>query len=204
MTLTADESIQSISTDEMKYQHGRPNVRQYDSCFYEIGAAPVVDDTKNQTQEYTIQLSVIRATEMNVFLYGGNSRFNATIPMIEGNEPVKVGETYTIDSTLGMLLVAYPNAGIDTEFEFVYTLVPKVIPQPISEVSPSYIYGAIDDVYYYKIAIGALFVTLVLITICIFFCVCKKKNTDLNRVDHRRSTRHVVKASDEESGNVTS
>lgn len=38
MRLMANENIQSISTEDMKYQHGRPNVREYDSCFYEIGA----------------------------------------------------------------------------------------------------------------------------------------------------------------------
>ena len=72
----------------MKYQHGRPNMRQYDSCFYEIGAADIVNETQI---DYNIQLSVIRASGMNVYLYGGNSRSNASISMVKGNEQVKVG-----------------------------------------------------------------------------------------------------------------
>merc|ERR1712080_234866 len=76
---------------------------------------------------YEIQLSVLRAKEMNVYLYGGNSRFNATIPLVKDNAAVETGKTYTIDSNEGMLLVAYPNHEVDTEFEFVYELVPKII-----------------------------------------------------------------------------
>ena len=156
----------------MKYQHGRPNVRQYDSCFYEVGAADIVNDTQI---DYNIQLSVIRANGMNVYLYGGNNRFNASIPLVKGNEQVKVGETYTIDSAVGMLLVAYPNQDVDTEFEFVYTLVPKIIPVPEVEK----IYGELDTILQYEYAILALFVVLVLISICLF-CLCKKKNQGLN------------------------
>jgi hypothetical protein len=59
---------------------------------------------------------------MNVYLYGGSSRFSANLPVVENNEPVSVGQTYQIDSGTGFLLVAYPNTDVDTEFEFTYTL----------------------------------------------------------------------------------
>lgn len=127
MRLLANEGdIQSISTNELQYKHGRPDVRQYDSCFYEIGAGETnQDDNENIKVSYEIQLSVLRAKEMNVYIYGGSSRFNATIPLVKDNEPIETGKTYTIDANDGMLIVAYPNHEVDTEFEFVYHLVPK-------------------------------------------------------------------------------
>ena len=57
---------------------------------------------------------------MNVFLYGGKDRFNANIPIITNNEPVRVGSNYTISINTGMLLVAYPNKDAKTDFEFKY------------------------------------------------------------------------------------
>lgn len=52
MRLAADENIQSISTSEMKYRHGRPEVREYDSCYYEIGAAETNTNENNTEVTY--------------------------------------------------------------------------------------------------------------------------------------------------------
>jgi hypothetical protein len=49
---------------------------------------------------------------MNVYMYGGNKRDNATVSMIDKNQMAKVGQNYTMDYRTGVLLVAYPN--IDT------------------------------------------------------------------------------------------
>lgn len=59
---------------------------------------------------------------MNVYLYGGPDRLSATLPIVENNEAVSLGQTYKIDSETGFLLVAYPNTDVETEFEFSYTL----------------------------------------------------------------------------------
>ena len=59
---------------------------------------------------------------MNVYLYGGPSRTQATKSVIEGNLPVELGKTYHVDYDLGFLVVAYPNEGKATEFEFTYRL----------------------------------------------------------------------------------
>ena len=55
---------------------------------------------------------------MNVYLYGGKDRFSANIPIINNNEPVKIGSNYTISTDTGMLLIAYPNNNVKTDFEF--------------------------------------------------------------------------------------
>lgn len=46
---------------------------------------------------------------MNVYLYGGKSKFEATESLIYNNEQAAVGQTYSIDVDKGILVVAYPN-----------------------------------------------------------------------------------------------
>lgn len=36
MKIYATKEAQNISTKELGYNHGRPNERQYDACYYEI------------------------------------------------------------------------------------------------------------------------------------------------------------------------
>jgi len=38
MKLQATETQQSVASNAMKYREGRPTVREYDSCYYEVGA----------------------------------------------------------------------------------------------------------------------------------------------------------------------
>ena len=56
---------------------------------------------------------------MNVFVYQGMDRNNATVP-VNGNNQLVVGRNYTVPYNKGMFLVAYPNKDVDTEFEFEY------------------------------------------------------------------------------------
>jgi len=127
MKITALKEPITISTNEMGYNHGRPNVRQYDSCFYQIEASDPLNTE--------IQLTVTKAKEMNVYLYGGLSRSNATLPIVEGNMQVELEKTYSTNSTNGLLLIAYPNYDVATEFEFNYQLVKKPLP-PSPEPEP--------------------------------------------------------------------
>jgi len=60
---------------------------------------------------------------MNVYIYGGTDRNNASESIISGNGKASVGETYTIDYQTGILVIAFPNEGIETEFKFTYRLV---------------------------------------------------------------------------------
>ena len=60
---------------------------------------------------------------MNIFLYGGTSRFNATEQVVSSNEAAEINTNYTISFTSGMLLVAFPNEDQDgAHFEFEYWL----------------------------------------------------------------------------------
>jgi len=55
---------------------------------------------------------------MSVYLYGGPSRFQATKSVTENNIQVEEGKTYSIDYRVGFLLIAYPDKGAVTKFEF--------------------------------------------------------------------------------------
>ena len=72
-------------------------------------------------------MTVTQAKEMNVYLYGGPSRFQATKSVTENNEQVELGKTYSIDYRVGFLLIAYPNEEKVTNFEFKYQLVAEAI-----------------------------------------------------------------------------
>lgn len=46
---------------------------------------------------------------MNVYIYQGASRDEATKSIVEGNEMPEVDKVYEIDVSEGILVVAYPN-----------------------------------------------------------------------------------------------
>ena len=46
---------------------------------------------------------------MNVYLYGGKGRANATESLIDNNQMVKIGKNYTVPIDSGMLLIVYPE-----------------------------------------------------------------------------------------------
>lgn len=56
---------------------------------------------------------------INVYVYGGKNKDEATLMVVQGNEMPQVGQLYTIDSTNGngFLIVAFPNKDVDTNFE---------------------------------------------------------------------------------------
>jgi hypothetical protein len=101
MSLLAGQTEKVVSTNEMRYKHGRPSERQYDSCYYEIGAEELTEDQVKDVSEgklgLGIQLMVTKASKMNVFLYGGNSRFNATESVVPGNGQVELNKPYFVD-----------------------------------------------------------------------------------------------------------
>ena len=59
-------------------------MRRYDSCFYEIGA--VKEEVEDNEKNMKLYVKINTAKEVNVFLYEGNDRYNATKWIIEDNE----------------------------------------------------------------------------------------------------------------------
>ena len=46
---------------------------------------------------------------MNVYIYGGKSRDNATEKIIDFNDQIQLNKEYSIDYNMGMIIVAFPN-----------------------------------------------------------------------------------------------
>ena len=144
----------SIYTDELRYYEDNPmnyiGHPHYDSCYYEITARE--QDVDSLIAEgidpgrIKLELYVTNSTEMNIYLYGGSSRWQATENIIPQNARAVVGQKYKIDYQIGMVLVAYPNAEVDTRFGFAYRIMveedpnaqPEVIEEAPEETSPGY------------------------------------------------------------------
>lgn len=72
---------------------------------------------------------------MNVYLYGGKSRFEATESMIAGNNQATIGQTYSIGVESGIMIVAYPNEDQETDFGFEYWLEAELKPEEGDELA---------------------------------------------------------------------
>ena len=59
---------------------------------------------------------------MNIYAYGGLTRETATTPITESNAALEEGKSYSIDAQKGIFLIAYPNEGKETDFEFTYKM----------------------------------------------------------------------------------
>ena len=121
MGLKAGLETQHVNSNEMRYfKRSRENgAGEYDACYYELSLDESVLDTHIPKQ---IHFKLSQKTEMNVYLYGGKSRFEATESIIPGNNQANVGQTYTVGVDKGIMIVAYPNEGVETDFGFEYWL----------------------------------------------------------------------------------
>ena len=70
-----------------------------------------------------LELKIIKADQMNIYVYGGLNRFEATTNIIPQNTPAEAGDTYHINYEMGMVVIAYPNENAETDFEFRYKLI---------------------------------------------------------------------------------
>ena len=118
---------------------------------------------------------------MNVFLYGGKDRFNANIPIITNNEPVRVGSNYTISIDTGMLLVAYPNKDAKTDFEFKYW-VADVTEGVFERIVDMNFHGQDGQMIFIIICVILTLILLLLCCIYLFLCrrCCSKKSLSIH------------------------
>jgi hypothetical protein len=76
MRIKADTTTKTVSTNDIYYLKGHPSVRQYDSCYYEISMSDLTEEERSQLLQgdnnaISINLQISKASEMNVYLYGG-------------------------------------------------------------------------------------------------------------------------------------
>ena len=69
MTVFAGLDPKIISSTDIRYREGRPDVRQYDFCYYIIQSEDYPDwDDMNGTdilENYMIEVELVKSTEMN-------------------------------------------------------------------------------------------------------------------------------------------
>jgi len=71
----------------MKYREGRPEVREYDACYYEIVSVdPQTLELPSSANGPRIFIQFTKKIEMNVYIYEGKSRFDALSPIISDNQ----------------------------------------------------------------------------------------------------------------------
>lgn len=118
----------------MRYKKATPAdpTRMYDSCYYEINM-DVSLLAKYNPKKIHVQISTKK--DVNVYIYGGNSRYEATESVISGNQQASVGTTYSIGVDKGFLIVAYPDADSPGEFGFTYWLEADLKPVDTDEQS---------------------------------------------------------------------
>ena len=82
------------------------------------------EDNKESNYTYITELKLIvlitKLKNINAYIYQGNDRFSANVSIIENNTAMEVGKNYTVPYKEGMLLIAYPDKDVETEFEFEY------------------------------------------------------------------------------------
>ena len=127
MKVRANTDLKTVSTNEVYFKKGAPHVRSYDSCYYEVGMdnltqAEITQLLSGDNNAIAIDVTVTKAKDMNVYIYGGADRFSANMPIVPNNEAVTVGQTYRVDSETGFFILAYPNEDVPTDFEFTYSL----------------------------------------------------------------------------------
>jgi len=118
MTLTAKEDIQTIKLagdGSISYNSGSPSTRKHDSCYYLIVADPAAGDAFKY-----LNVVVTKIDQANAYLYGGKSKMDSKVSIVEDNAALTEGSTYTFDASVGGFMVAYPNKDKETHFEFSY------------------------------------------------------------------------------------
>lgn len=138
MSLFATQEQKIVYANHLAYRQADPKQPdqqgQYDSCYYEIKLSKEVskeqlDSLKAQSSTSTVNINFLvqRNKDMNIYIYGGNTRYTAPKSIVDNNLPAELGIQYSINVEEGLLVVAYPNKDVYTELEFKYWIEPEKI-----------------------------------------------------------------------------
>jgi len=189
MKINADLTKQSISLvgdTALQYIEGRPDVRSYDSCFYEIGSkvenTPLAENSteSSEQEDLKIIINLTKLKNMNVFVYEGKDRYSAT-RSVNGNQQLLAGRNYTVPVSKGMLLIAYPNKGLETEFEFDYYVAPV---ENLLDTLKNFNFEGEQGHKALAIVIGVAAAALLLVCSCVI-CLARKQKNQNNKIENK-------------------
>jgi len=120
----------------MRYRGGDKDTREYDFCHYEVakGAEITANVTKKMKEDSNggtpkLFFKLTKKTEMNVYIYGGTSRDNATEKVVDDNAQAELNKEYSVDLDSGLFIIAIPNLDKEaTELAFNYWVEAKKVP----------------------------------------------------------------------------
>jgi hypothetical protein len=115
---------------------------------------------------------------MNVFIYGGKNREEATQGITDENIQVETGKNYSIDATKGFVIVAFPNNEVDTDFEFDYWVDYHYQSSIVEMITQFDFEGENGDTVFLVFCI--VLALIIIICLCCCFICCRrvfKKNT---------------------------
>ena len=87
--LVSNATVQNITSTTIGRVNGNNTMRRkYDSCYYEISSVPASSmNFENLKDGLRVYVRVNAATNMNVYVYGGANRENATRWVMMGDAP---------------------------------------------------------------------------------------------------------------------
>jgi len=114
--LNATKKTQVIYSTKMRYRGGDGNRREYDFCYYMIKkdanmTQEMLDEIKEKAGgvEPRLFIRLKKKERINVYIYGGSSRENATEQLVADNAQAELGLEYSVPLDSGILVIAFPN-----------------------------------------------------------------------------------------------
>jgi len=114
--LNATKKTQVVYSTKMRYRGGDGNRREYDFCYYEIKmdanmSQEVLDKMKTDAGgvEPRLYVRLKKKERINIYMYGGTSRDNATEQVVDNNGQAELGVEYSVALDSGILVIAFPN-----------------------------------------------------------------------------------------------
>jgi hypothetical protein len=143
----------------MRYNHGAPDERSYDSCYYKLVGSKDADPKMKY-----MNIEIVKAKDVNAFVYGGENKNNLIEPIYNDNEALEDGDKSVHDASMTAYPIAYPNQDVDTDFEFTVWLGGDPPPPKGSPVA----------------VIIIVIVAVLLVAICIGCFIKYKRNKESN------------------------
>ena len=183
MVIRAGQIPNTIASTDIRYREGRPEIRQYDFCYYEIiNENYKFWDDKNGTdvlEDRLITFELLKSTEMNVHIYEGRRGNASHYSLVENDMPPAINQKIQVKYGSSLLVIAYPNKDMDTEFMFTYSLkrpqkeeeeepeLPELTPAPSISIDTQN-----------TIIIAACGGALLLIVCCFIYYICQKRKNN--------------------------
>ena len=119
MNLRASEDKRQISSNNMQYKEGRPEVRRYDACYYVIraredfscdnGACESHSAGNNTVNQPSIMFRVNKKQNMNVYIWEGTSKTESLRAINYYNAQAELESDYAVPINTGILLIVIPE-----------------------------------------------------------------------------------------------